>query len=120
MTEPVGADSRSGGGGSDRLASRAPLPEKRGGVTAFLPISYPTRPSNGSGGRTGPSASGSRELDPSEEGPKAERIVEPERLSVAQIVAVDRRLERARDQEQSGVERMEGGRWSFMPRRARR
>jgi len=49
------------------------------------------------------------ELDPSEEGPKAERIVEPERLSVAQVVAVDRRLERARDQEQSGVERLEGG-----------
>lgn len=49
------------------------------------------------------------ELEPSEEGPRAERIVEPERLSVAQIVAVDRRLERARDQEQSGAERMEGG-----------
>src|SRR3954471_18239706 len=49
------------------------------------------------------------ELDPAEEGPKAERILEPERLSVAQIVAVDRRLERARDQEQSGVERLEGG-----------
>ena len=49
------------------------------------------------------------ELDPREEGPRAERIVEPERLSVAQIVAVDRRLERARDQEQSGAERMEGG-----------
>ena len=49
------------------------------------------------------------ELDPKEEGPRAERIVEPERLSVAQIVAVDRRLERARDQEQSGAERMEGG-----------
>ncbi|MEO7137389.1 MAG: GGDEF domain-containing protein, partial [Gemmatimonadales bacterium] len=49
------------------------------------------------------------ELDPGEEGPKAERIVEPERLSVAQIVAVDRRLERARDQEQSGVERLEAG-----------
>jgi diguanylate cyclase (GGDEF)-like protein len=49
------------------------------------------------------------ELDPGEEGPKAERIVEPERLSVTQIVAVDRRLERARDQEQSGVERLEGG-----------
>ena len=49
------------------------------------------------------------ELDPGEEGPKAERIIEPERLSVAQIVAVDRRLERARDQEQSGVERLEGG-----------
>ena len=28
---------------------------------------------------------------------------------MAQIVAVDRRLERARDQEQSGAERMEGG-----------
>ncbi|HEY8256863.1 MAG TPA: GGDEF domain-containing protein [Gemmatimonadales bacterium] len=49
------------------------------------------------------------ELDPHEEGPRAERIVEAERLEVAQIVAVDRRLERARDQEQSGVERMEGG-----------
>jgi diguanylate cyclase (GGDEF)-like protein len=49
------------------------------------------------------------ELDPNEEGPRAERIIEPERLSVAQIVAVDRRLERARDQEQSGAERMEGG-----------
>ena len=49
------------------------------------------------------------ELDPNEEGPRAERIIEPERLSVAQTVAVDRRLERARDQEQSGVERMEGG-----------
>jgi diguanylate cyclase (GGDEF)-like protein len=49
------------------------------------------------------------ELDATEEGPRAERILEPERLSVAQIVAVDRRLERARDQEQSGVERMEGG-----------
>jgi diguanylate cyclase (GGDEF)-like protein len=49
------------------------------------------------------------ELDPGEEGPRAERIIEPERLSIAQIVAVDRRLERARDQEQSGAERMEGG-----------
>jgi diguanylate cyclase (GGDEF)-like protein len=49
------------------------------------------------------------ELDPKEEGPRAERIIEPERLSVAQTVAVDRRLERARDQEQSGAERMEGG-----------
>ena len=49
------------------------------------------------------------ELDPREEGPRAERIVDAERLSVAQIVAVDRRLERARDQEQSGAERMEGG-----------
>ena len=43
------------------------------------------------------------------EGPRAERVVDGERLTVAQIVAVDRRLERARDQEQSGAERMEGG-----------
>jgi diguanylate cyclase (GGDEF)-like protein len=49
------------------------------------------------------------ELDPREEGPRAERILDAERLSVAQIVAVDRRLERARDQEQSGAERMDGG-----------
>ena len=53
------------------------------------------------------------ELDPLEEGPRAERIVEAERLSVAQIVAVDRRLERARDQEQSGAERMESGTLAF-------
>ena len=49
------------------------------------------------------------ELDPGEEGPHAERIVDAERLSVAQIVAVDRRLERARDQEQSGAERLDSG-----------
>ncbi len=49
------------------------------------------------------------ELDPREEGPHAERIVDAERLSVGQIVAVDRRLERARDQEQSGAERMDSG-----------
>ena len=49
------------------------------------------------------------EIDPREEGPHAERIVDADRLSVAQIVAVDRRLERARDQEQSGAERMDGG-----------
>jgi diguanylate cyclase (GGDEF)-like protein len=49
------------------------------------------------------------ELDPNEEGPRAERIVDAERLSVSQIVAVDRRLERARDQEQSGAVRMDVG-----------
>lgn len=49
------------------------------------------------------------ELDPREQAPKAERIVDAERLSVSQIVAVDRRLERARDQEQNGAERLEGG-----------
>jgi diguanylate cyclase (GGDEF)-like protein len=49
------------------------------------------------------------ELDPQEKEPHAERIVDSERLSVAQIVAVDRRLERARDQEQSGAERLDSG-----------
>jgi diguanylate cyclase (GGDEF)-like protein len=49
------------------------------------------------------------EMDPGQGDPHAERIVDTDRLSVAQIVAVDRRLERARDQEQSGVERMESG-----------
>ena len=49
------------------------------------------------------------EMDPAEGAPHAERIVDQDRLSAAQIIAVDRRLERARDQEQSGVERMEGG-----------
>jgi diguanylate cyclase (GGDEF)-like protein len=49
------------------------------------------------------------EMDSQEGEPHAERVVDAERLSVAQIVAVDRRLERARDQEQSGAERMEGG-----------
>ena len=53
------------------------------------------------------------ELDPGEEGPRAERILEPERLSVSQVVAVDRRLERARDQEQSGAERLESGMFVF-------
>jgi len=49
------------------------------------------------------------ELAEGEEGPSNERVVDAERLSVAQITAVDRRLERARDQEQAGAERMEGG-----------
>ena len=49
------------------------------------------------------------EMDLHDAEPHAERVVDAERLSVAQIVAVDRRLERARDQEQSGAERMEGG-----------
>jgi len=53
------------------------------------------------------------ELDPREEGPHAERIVDAERLSVSQIVAVDRRLERARDQEQSGAERLDSGTLMF-------
>ena len=49
------------------------------------------------------------EMDSRDGEPHAERVVDAERLSVTQIVAVDRRLERARDQEQSGAERMEGG-----------
>jgi len=49
------------------------------------------------------------EMDSHDGEPHAERVVDAERLSVTQIVAVDRRLERARDQEQSGAERMEGG-----------
>lgn len=49
------------------------------------------------------------EIAPAEEGPRAERLVDSERLSVTQIAAVDRRLERARDQEQGGAERLETG-----------
>jgi diguanylate cyclase (GGDEF)-like protein len=53
------------------------------------------------------------ELDPTEEGPRNERVIDADRLSISQITAVDRRLERARDQEQDGVERMEGGTLAF-------
>jgi len=49
------------------------------------------------------------EIAPDEEGPRAERLVDSERLSVSQIAAVDRRLERARDQGQGGAERLETG-----------
>jgi diguanylate cyclase (GGDEF)-like protein len=49
------------------------------------------------------------EIAPGEEGPRAERLIESEHLSVTQIAAVDRRLERARDQEQGGAERLEMG-----------
>ncbi len=49
------------------------------------------------------------ELRDDEEGPSNERVVDAERLSVAEIMAVDRRLERARDQEQAGAERMASG-----------
>ncbi|HET7600234.1 MAG TPA: GGDEF domain-containing protein [Gemmatimonadales bacterium] len=41
--------------------------------------------------------------------PRTERVVDAEQLSVAQIAAVDRRLERAREQEQGGGERIDGG-----------
>ena len=49
------------------------------------------------------------ELREGEDGPSNERVVDAERLSVGQITAVDRRLERARDQEQAAAERMDGG-----------
>ncbi|MEO8225820.1 MAG: GGDEF domain-containing protein [Gemmatimonadota bacterium] len=49
------------------------------------------------------------ELLAGEEGPSNERVVDAERLGVAQITAVDRRLERARDSDQGGAERMDGG-----------
>src|SRR5688500_1714262 len=43
------------------------------------------------------------EMDTSDGEPHAERVVDAERLSVAQIVAVDRRLERAREDRKSVV-----------------
>ena len=61
-------------------------------------------------------------MDTREAEPRAERVVDVQTagLSVTQIVAVDRRLERARDQEQSGAERMEGGTRLPCGRRGRR
>ncbi|MBA2626482.1 MAG: hypothetical protein H0U85_00560, partial [Gemmatimonadales bacterium] len=53
------------------------------------------------------------ELREGEEGPSTERVVDAERLRVDQITAVDRRLERARDAEQNGAERMDGGTMVF-------
>ncbi len=46
------------------------------------------------------------EVGAGEEGPRTERQVDADRLSVTQIQAVDRRLERARDGEEQGVERL--------------
>ena len=46
------------------------------------------------------------EVGAGEEGPRAERQVDADRLSITQVEAVDRRLERARDAEEQGVERM--------------
>jgi diguanylate cyclase (GGDEF)-like protein len=46
------------------------------------------------------------EVGVGEEGPRAERRVDADRLSVVQVEAVDRRLERARDAEERGVERL--------------
>ncbi|MGH7631928.1 MAG: diguanylate cyclase [Gemmatimonadales bacterium] len=46
------------------------------------------------------------EVGAGEEGPRTERQVDADRLSVTQIQTVDRRLERARDAEEHGVERL--------------
>ncbi|HET8625732.1 MAG TPA: GGDEF domain-containing protein, partial [Gemmatimonadales bacterium] len=46
------------------------------------------------------------EIGADEEGPRAERHVDADRLSITQIQTVDRRLERARDAEEHGVERL--------------
>ncbi len=46
------------------------------------------------------------EVGAGEEGPRTERRVDADRLSVTQIQTVDRRLERARDAEEHGVERL--------------
>jgi diguanylate cyclase (GGDEF)-like protein len=46
------------------------------------------------------------EVGAGEEGPRTERQVDADRLSVTQVEAVDRRLERARDAEERGVERL--------------
>ncbi|HET8650262.1 MAG TPA: hypothetical protein VFL95_09490, partial [Gemmatimonadales bacterium] len=48
------------------------------------------------------------ESDPAE-GPRAERVLNADQLPVSQVTAVDRRLERARDESQSGVERLDAG-----------
>ncbi len=46
------------------------------------------------------------EVGAGEEGPRTERQVDADRLSITQIQTVDRRLERARDAEEHGVERL--------------
>ncbi|HEX5385997.1 MAG TPA: GGDEF domain-containing protein [Gemmatimonadales bacterium] len=79
---------------------------KRGGVAPyFLPdpaLGWLLRASGGLGVWIS-------ELPPGEEGPRAERVVDAEHLSVAQITGVDRRLERARDSDEGGSEPMDGG-----------
>lgn len=44
-----------------------------------------------------------------EEGPSNERVIDAERIPVAEVVALDRRLERARREQRHGVERVESG-----------
>ena len=49
------------------------------------------------------------ELDAEEGVPRIERRLAPDRLSVAQVTAADRRVERAREQGQNGAERLDAG-----------
>lgn len=49
------------------------------------------------------------ELDGAEGAPRIERRLATDRLSVAQVAAADRRVERAREQEQTGAERLDAG-----------
>lgn len=49
------------------------------------------------------------ELDVEDAAPRIERRLAPDRLSVAQVAAADRRIERAREQEQNGAERLDAG-----------
>ena len=56
------------------------------------------------------------ELGPEDEGPVNERVIEAERLSVTEVAAIDRRLERARDLGQSGAERLESGTFVYRAR----
>lgn len=48
------------------------------------------------------------ERDTREDTPRIERTID-ERLSIAEVAAIDRRIERARDHEQNGAERLERG-----------
>src|SRR5690606_23527883 len=49
------------------------------------------------------------EYDAEEEAPSLERVLNADGVPPMQIAAIDRRLERAREQEQHGAERLEAG-----------
>lgn len=44
-----------------------------------------------------------------EEGPSNERVIDAERLPVSEVIALDRRIEKARQEQRHGVERVESG-----------
>jgi diguanylate cyclase (GGDEF)-like protein len=49
------------------------------------------------------------EYDAEEEAPRVERVFDVDRVPPAQVASIDRRLERAREQEQGGAERLDSG-----------